>query len=94
VGQLDGGHISYVLFGKQARRFFWPAIGALVVLAFLTGTNTWWLWVLLLFFFGRSYAQPLDDVTPLDPRRRTIAILTLLLFFLTFVPIPLQIVGA
>ncbi len=92
VGQLDGGHISYVLFGKQASRFFWPAIGALVILAVLTGTNTWWLWIVLLFFFGRSYAQPLDDVTPLDPRRRTIAIITLLLFFLTFVPVPLAIV--
>ncbi|HSM58769.1 MAG TPA: site-2 protease family protein [Candidatus Sulfomarinibacteraceae bacterium] len=92
VGQLDGGHVSYVLFGKSARRFFWPAIGMLVGLALFTGTSTWWLWVLLLFFFGRAYAQPLDDVTPLDPRRRLVAIFTLLLFFLVFVPMPLQIV--
>lgn len=90
VGQLDGGHISYVLFGRAARRFFWPAIGALVVLGLVTGTPTWWLWILLLFFFGRSHAQPLDDVTVLDPRRRAIAIFTLLLFFFVFVPVPLQ----
>lgn len=92
VGQLDGGHVSYVLFGKQARRFFWPAIGGLVVLALITGTMTWWLWIFLLFIFGRSYAQPLDDVTRLDPRRRAIAIFTLILFFLVFVPVPLRIV--
>jgi hypothetical protein len=46
----------------------------------------------LLFFFGRSYAQPLDDVTRLDPRRRAIAIFSLVLFFLVFVPIPIQLV--
>lgn len=92
VGQLDGGHISYVLFGERARRFFWPAIGTLLLLGLLTGTSTWWLWIILLFFFGRLHAQPLDDVTSLDPRRRAIAIFTLLLFFLVFVPVPLQIV--
>ena len=92
VGQLDGGHVSYVLFGRRARRFFWPAIGGLAVLALLTGASTWWLWILLLFFFGRAYAQPLDDVTRLDPRRRAIAIFSLVLFFLVFVPVPIQLV--
>lgn len=92
VGQLDGGHISYVLFGLRAHRFFWPAILGLVLLGLITGTVTWWLWIFLLFIFGRTYAQPLDDVTELDPRRRAIAWFILLLFFLVFVPIPLQIV--
>jgi membrane-associated protease RseP (regulator of RpoE activity) len=92
VGQLDGGHVSYVLFGKRARRFFWPAIIGLVIIALLLQVATWWLWVALLFFFGRSHAEPLDDVTRLDPRRRLIAIFTLLLFFLVFVPIPIQVV--
>jgi hypothetical protein len=93
VGQLDGGHISYVLFGERARRFFWPAIIALIALSLLTGVTTWWIWVALLFVFGRAYAQPLDDVTPLDPRRRAIAIFSLILFFLVFVPVPLQTIG-
>jgi len=93
VGQLDGGHVAYVLFGQNARRFFWPAIFGLVTLAVLAGTATWWVWVALLFFFGRSYAEPLDDVTRLDPRRRRIAIFTLILFFLVFVPAPLAIVS-
>lgn len=93
VGQLDGGHISYVLFGKNARRFFWPAIVGLIIMALVLEVTTWWIWVALLFFLGRSYAEPLDDVTRLDGRRRLIAIFTLVLFFLVFVPIPLQVVG-
>jgi hypothetical protein len=34
----------------------------------------------------------LDDVTPLDDRRRLIAILALVVFFLVFVPVPLQVI--
>ena len=92
VGQLDGGHISYVLFGKTAKQFFWPVIVGLGLLVLFTQTTMWLLWMALLFAFGRYHAEPLDDVTPLDSRRRGIAIFTLLLFFLVFVPIPFQIV--
>jgi len=92
VGQLDGGHVSYVLFGKRAKQFFWPVIVALALLALFTGATMWIFWILLLFLFGRSYAEPLDDVTPLDSRRRALAIFTLVLFVLVFVPIPFQIV--
>ena len=90
VGQLDGGHVSYVLFGERAKQFFWPVIVALALLTALTGTLMWLFWIFLLFFFGRVYAVPLDDVTPLDPRRRWLAIFTLVLFFLVFSPIPFQ----
>lgn len=96
VGQLDGGHVSYVLLGRQAKNLFWPAIIALTGLAIyaavFTGTSTWAIWILLLFFFGRHHAQPLDDVTDLDGRRRLVAIFTLLLFFLVFAPVPFTIV--
>jgi membrane-associated protease RseP (regulator of RpoE activity) len=93
VGTLYGGHVSYVLFGERANYFFWQVIIILVALGLLTGSLTWFLWVGLLFVFGRRHAQPLDTVTKLDPRRRALAIFTLLLFFLVFVPFPLQIVN-
>lgn len=92
VGQLDGGHMAYVLFGKQAGKLFWPVIAALVGLSLFIGTGTWWVWIVLLFFFGRNHAVPLDDYTPLDPTRRAIAIFALVLFVLTFVPSPITIV--
>lgn len=95
VGQLDGGHIAYVLFGKRARRFFWPVLIGLAALMLLTeAASMWGLWIVLLFFLGRTHAEPLDDVTPLDGKRRLVAIFTLLLFFLVFVPVPLRFISS
>ena len=47
--------------------------------------------LVLLIFFGRTHAVPLDNITPLDPRRRVAAIATLAVFVLVFVPIPLSV---
>lgn len=89
VGQLDGGHVAYVLFGENAKRLFMPVMILLAGLALFTQNMMWVVWIILLYFLGRTHARPLDDITQLDPRRRAIAIGTLLLFFLVFVPIPL-----
>ena len=90
VGQLDGGHIAYVLLGKRARWLFWPSIAALLILLYVTQTFMWGIWIALLFVFGRQYAEPLDDVTPLDKNRRLLAIFSFFIFVLVFVPIPLR----
>lgn len=92
VGQLDGGHVAYVLFGRRARQLFLPILLLLGGLVLFSRTLTWAIWIVLLFFVGRYHAEPLDDVTPLDRPRRILAIATLILFFLVFVPIPLQFV--
>jgi membrane-associated protease RseP (regulator of RpoE activity) len=87
AGQLDGGHVMYVLLGKRAR-LLWPVImGALILLGFVW--SGWWLWALLIFFLGRLYAEPLDQITRLDPPRTAVAILGILLFLLVFTPVPL-----
>ena len=91
VGQLDGGHISYVLLGDWAKRLYWPVIISLGLLMVVTQTYTWGLWLVLLIVFGRRHAEPLDDVTPLDSRRRAIAIFSLLIFVFVFVPMPFSI---
>lgn len=91
MGQLDGGHVVYSLFGPRARWFYWPVLFFLAALIAFGGPRAgiWWLWILLLAFFGRTHAQPLDDVTPLDPRRRWLAILVILIFIVVFIPFPL-----
>lgn len=88
VGQLDGGHALYVLVGRKARRVL-PFI--LIGLGLLgLSWPGWWLWVALIFFLGRRHAEPLDQITKLDPKRKAIAILVLVTFVLVFIPIPLQ----
>ncbi len=94
VGQLDGGHVAYTLFGKRARRLFVPVIVGLIALVFITQTMMWVFWIFILFFLGRVYAEPLEDVTPLDGRRKWLAVFTLLLFLFVFVPIPLSIMSS
>jgi len=94
LGQLDGGHVAYVLFGHRARLLFWPMIAILLALALVTGSTTWAIWAALLFFLGRRHAMPLDDISELDGRRKRAARLMLVLFILVFVPIPLQTVLA
>jgi len=94
VGQLDGGHVAYALFGPRARGFFWPAIFGLALITLFSYVRgllvvTWVLWIFLLLFFGRIHARPLEDVSALDPWRRALAVFTLALFFLVFVPFPL-----
>jgi Zn-dependent protease len=87
AGQLDGGHVLYVLLGHKARAFLPVILVALVLLGFVW--VGWWLWAFLIFLLGRLYAEPLDQITPLNMPRKAIAILGLVIFFLVFTPIPL-----
>jgi membrane-associated protease RseP (regulator of RpoE activity) len=91
AGQLDGGHLLYVLVGQNARRILPWIILALLALGMIW--SGWWLWAFLAFMFGRVHAEPLDQITPLDPRRRAIAILGLILFIFVFTPVPMSIFG-
>jgi hypothetical protein len=91
AGQLDGGHLLYVLFGDRAGRILpWIIVGMVILGLFWPG---WFLWVILIFFLGRGHAEPLDTVTPLDLRHRILAWTGLILFVLIFTPIPLQVFG-
>jgi membrane-associated protease RseP (regulator of RpoE activity) len=91
AGQLDGGHVLYVLAGRKAVRLVPFIVVGLALLGLVW--YGWWLWAGLIFLLGRTHAQPLDDLTPLDPRRRVLAILGLILFVLVFTPVPLRILG-
>jgi membrane-associated protease RseP (regulator of RpoE activity) len=89
AGQLDGGHVMYVLFGSRSRKLLpYILIGMMLLGFFWSG---WWLWAMLIFLLGRMYAEPLDQITSLDPRRKALAIFGVILFFLVFTPVPLVI---
>jgi membrane-associated protease RseP (regulator of RpoE activity) len=98
VGTLDGGHVAYGLFGEKARRIFPIAIATLIALSFLpvlfslsfsSFNFSWLLWVFILFWLGNVRTQPLDDITPLDGKRRALGFLMLAIFLLLFTPIPM-----
>jgi membrane-associated protease RseP (regulator of RpoE activity) len=91
AGQLDGGHLIYVLSRRTARALWSVIVVALVLLGMVW--PGWYLWAILIFFLGRAHAQPLDTITPLDSRRKALAVLGIIIFFLVFTPVPLTIFG-
>ena len=89
AGTLDGGHVIYALFGDKAGKAFPYIFGALILLGvFWTG---WWIWAVLLLWLGRVHAEPLDQITQLDASRRWVAALAVIIFILTFSPVPFMV---
>jgi membrane-associated protease RseP (regulator of RpoE activity) len=97
VGQLDGGHATYSLFGKRLHA--WLGRIAFVVMSLLAILG--WVWysspsgflyaVLLAVILRVRHPQVTDESEPLDRPRVIIAILTLLVFVLSFLPFPIKI---
>jgi len=87
IGQLDGGHVVYALLGRRHR---WVARTALLVIIGLAllGWQGWVMWAILVTVLGLDHPPTVDD-TPLDPPRRIAAWLTIALFAVTFMPVPL-----
>lgn len=91
AGQLDGGHALYVLLGKGVDRLRPLILVVLFALGWIW--SGWWLWAFLIFIFGGAHAEPLDQITPLDSRRRALAVLGLFIFVLVFTPVPMIVLG-
>jgi Zn-dependent protease len=92
MSQLDGGHILYAVWPRRHRTValaFWVLIVALG--AFWLG---WLLWGLLVLALSRgrlSHPPVLDAHRPLPPSRRGLSWAALVLFLLTFAPVPFKI---
>jgi len=87
IGQLDGGHIVYALFGRRSRTIFFITVA---VMGFITlfYNPGWVLLLVLIVLFGFKHPPPLDDETPLDLKRRVMGGVMFLAFFLSFTPTP------
>ncbi|MBC7900436.1 MAG: site-2 protease family protein [Saprospiraceae bacterium] len=95
-GQLDGGHAVYSVLGETVHR--WTGRIAFVIMAALSILG--WIYfnspsgfliaVLLGVMMRIKHPQPWDQ-RPLDPKRKLIAVLTLVIFVLCFTPFPIQI---
>lgn len=91
AGQLDGGHALSVLLGPRANKLIPIIIGILILLGFVW--QGWWLWAALIYFLNRRSAELLDEITPLDPVRKVLAVAMLVLFVLVITPVPLTGIG-
>jgi membrane-associated protease RseP (regulator of RpoE activity) len=94
VGQLDGGHGVFAVFGKQAH--YWIARGVFIAMVALSvlgwlwhGSPAWVLFVVLLAVMLRvGHPQP-QQMEPLGLPRIIIGVVTLMVFVLCFLPFPI-----
>lgn len=88
LGQLDGGHILYAATGSLQRRLaipLWLALGA--VGYYWPG---WLFWCAIVLLIGLFHPPVRDEGEPLDRTRRWLAWFALVIFVLSFMPIPLE----
>lgn len=90
VGQLDGGHIAYALLGERHTNLSKVLIGGLVILGFFTWEG-WIVWAVLLLILGFRHPPIMYSAIPLDPKRKLIGWIALVIFVLTFIPVPVAI---
>ena len=88
IGQLDGGHIFYALFGDFTRYFSWLFIAILIPMGIFFA-ESWLVWALLLFFFGLRHPRIVDP-NPVGRNRKWLAAVALLILVLSFTPAPIS----
>ncbi len=97
IAQLDGGHVSYAVFGKKAYVITWIFFCAIIGLAIYGFTQSWvsgfqWLFyaamlLVLKFIAGFRHPPTLNDDQPIGLARKIWAVIALIVFVLTFMPV-------
>lgn len=89
LGQFDGGHVAYALFG---RRVAWPLAFSIAAICILLGLMGFWaawlIWPLFAVLTGLRHPPPHDDITPLGLPRMILGGITVVLFFSLIVITP------
>lgn len=94
-GQLDGGHAIYAVLGKRVHfftgRIAFVIMTGLSIVGFLYfNSPSGFLIAVLLGIMARvRHPEPYDQ-SPLDAKRKLIALISLIIFALSFVPFPIQ----
>jgi len=86
VSQLDGGHISYALFGRRHK-----VLGKITCIALLLMSIFYWpwfIWMVFVLFIGLGHPPPIDDSGVISKKKRVLGYICLAIFLLTFVPRP------
>lgn len=91
ISQLDGGHVTYALFGRRAHWLARAFMGvALVYIAIVSIVDRalppWILMVALVLLIGTDHPPTKDDSVPLGPVRVALGYASLLIPIFCFVP--------
>ena len=89
ISQLDGGHISYALFGRKSRLIAGLAFVGLALVTLSHGYH-YTVMLVLLWFMGIKHPPTLNDSLPLGRDRRIVGIGLGVIFVLSFTPSPFQ----
>lgn len=102
VGQLDGGHISYTMFGKKNHYmisvitfvflFIFGLSGfadSMLDLNLNIGWSGWLFWALILYYVIRLKHPPIADDSPLDSKRMILGYFSFVILLLSFSPNPI-----
>lgn len=88
LGQLDGGHVVYGLFPRRQKETAIAFLVFLFVLGF--AWKGWWIWMVLAMIMRPFHPPVQQNETPLSRRHRIIGWAAVILFALTFVPLPIR----
>jgi len=94
VGQLDGGHGTFAVFGQRAHQligwFAFVTVAVMSVLGFIWhGSPSGFLYTVLLAIMLKVRHPAPEQMEPLGRGRIIVAIITLTVFALSFVPFPI-----
>lgn len=87
MGQLDGGHIVFAVFGRGHRLVSRIAFLGLVPLGIL-GWKGWLVWAALLLLLGLRHPDLMAPAEPLGGGRKLLAAAAAAMLVLCFVPVP------
>ena len=89
VGQLDGGHIAYALFGQDANLIAYVMMGICLLLGIFI-SPTWLVWLVLITLMGPRHPAPFNDVVRLRAPQIALGVLGLITFLALFMPNPIS----
>ncbi|MGH7180850.1 MAG: site-2 protease family protein [Nitrospiraceae bacterium] len=87
IGQLDGGHVAYALWGPRQRTMAFVMVPVLIVLGFV-GWTGWWIWAFMAGLWGFGHPPVRDFHVSLGRGRIVVGWIALAVFVLTFAPVP------
>ena len=95
VGQLDGGHVTYALFGRRGHRALalvcYFGVVALVAYSIKTGSWSYILYAVILTLMMRVGHPPVvEEEHAIGVSRIIVALIGLLVFILCFMPFPIS----